>query len=349
MERIKMEEKILKWIKSENENVETSVLGLDGDFGTGKTTYITKVFDWKKVEKETKRKSIYINLLNLDLDDKFINNLIKMFNKSKDFISIAKEKATDTINQLKNTFKEEIWLKMDAFDDIKTIENRMSNYEKSKEKFFNNCVLILDDIERINPENILKTLGLINQLSYKYQKMKILVPYNSKVLNDILNNFFGIQDNENNENYLQKYLGNSINFIVDYVELKEFIEKGFRDRIWPNNNDNPKPSFIQFLKRLNLSWRDIILLGEIIDYKWEFFVEKNQMNLFNKKIFQGNIITYQNEKFLILKNEETFFRNVLKLREDIKLPKNIQSHSEVKDFTLINQEIYNFFEKYHKI
>ena len=102
-----------KWINSESEHIENRILGIDGGFGTGKTTYIKnidKILDWEKINK----KIIYINLLNLDLDDNFINNLIKIFNKSKNIISAVKETTTDLFNQWKNKIKSELWLEIDA-------------------------------------------------------------------------------------------------------------------------------------------------------------------------------------------------------------------------------------------
>ena len=359
MQKEKMKEKILKWINSKNDHIENQVLGIDGDFGTGKTTYITKVFDWKEIDK----KIIYINLLNLDLNDNFINNLIKIFNESKNITSKLKEVTKDSIKQIINHFKNKLPLKIDAFDDIKIIEKGILSYEKNKEKFFNNCVLILDDIERINPQNILKALGLINQLTYKYKKMKILVPYNSKVLNKVLNNFFGIQNIENKENYLRKYLANSINFEVDYVELKNFIEKDFPFPIEIQNNK----SLIFFIKKIKINWREIILLKEYLENNnidWEYFIENGLLILFIKKIFENNIVIYQKIKYLVLKDENSFndkknlldFDNELAKKLDflegwppeiVKYP-NIRFH-EIKTCLEIDQKIYDFFEEYHNL
>ena len=363
---MQMKEKIEKWINSKSKHIENQVLGIDGDFGTGKTTYIKnidKILDWKK----TKKKIIYINLLNLDLDNNFINILIEMFNESKDVISSMKEIGNDSINQFKNKIKSEIksklWLEIDAFDDVKTIQKRTLNYENSKKTFFNNRVLILDDIERINPRNILKALGLINQLSYKYEKMKILVPYNSKALNDVLSNFYGVQNIENKENYLRKYLGNSIKFEVDYVELKNFIEKDFPRKIGIRNNQ----SLIFFIKKIKINWREIILLKEYLENNnidWEYFIENGLLILFIKKIFENNIIIYQKIKYLVLKDEDSFndkknlldFDNKLAKKLDfleawppeiVKYP-NIRFH-EIKTCLEIDQKIYHFFKEYHNL
>ena len=364
---MQMKEKIEKWINSESEHIENQVLGIDGGFGTGKTTYIKnidKILDWEKIDK----KIIYINLLNLDLDDNFINNLIKIFNKSKDVVSSAKEKTTDLFNQLKNKIKGKLWLEIDAFDDVKTIQKRTSKYENSKKRFFNNCVFILDDIERINPQNILKTLGLINQLSYKYEKMKILVPYNSKALNDVLNNFFGIQNIENKENYLQKYLGNSIDFEVDYVEIARFIMK-IADKDFGLIIDIIY--FLEYLKIININWRNIILLREHIKnipglYTFEFFIKTNGLSLFDKKTFENNILTFKNKKFLLLKNDKKCYfdfqkkyssaeyiqlNNKLNWEKpwpnDVEKPSAFESSDEIIVKTIIDEEIYNFFKKYH--
>ena len=363
---MQMKEKIEKWINSKSEHIENQVLGIDGDFGTGKTTYIKnidKILDWKEI----KKKIIYINLLNLDLDNNFINILIEMFNESKDVISSMKEIGNDSINQFKNKIKSEIksklWLEIDAFDDIKTIQKRTLNYENSKKTFFNNRVLILDDIERINPQNILKALGLINRLSYKYEKMKILVPYNSKALNDVLSNFYGVQNIENKENYLRKYLGNSIKFEIDYVELKNFIEKDFPREIGIRNNQ----SLIFFIKKIKINWREIILLKEYLENNnidWEYFIENGLIILFIKKIFENNIVIYQKSKYLVLKDEDSFnnkqslmaFRNDLsiKLHFQKKWPLEIEKHPNIQFFEIrscleIDQKIYDFFKEYHNL
>ena len=362
-----MKEKIINWINSENDHIENQVLGIDGDFGTGKTTYINKVFDWKEIDK----KIIYINLLNLDLNDNFIKNLIKIFNKSKNITFTIKEKANDSVKQIINHFKNKLPLKIDAFDDIKIIEKGILSYEKNKKKFFNECIVILDDIERINPQNILKALGLINQLSYKYKKMKILVPYNSKTLNDVLSNFFGVKNIENKENYLQKYLGNSINFEVDYDELAKFIIKIIDDDDLMNRKIN---SFIRYLKIINISWRDIILLKEhvknISKYNkkiptLKFLIETNGLSLFDKKIFRNNITNHKNSKLLFLKdNEKCYFDKkysfleekpnlIMKLIEEkpwpvgVEKPNTFESTSEIKSCSIVNEEIYKFFKKYH--
>ena len=208
------------------------------------------------------------------------------------------------------------------------MKKRTLNYENSKKTFFNNCVLILDDIERINPQNILKALGLINQLSHKYEKMKILVPYNSKALNDVLNNFFGIQNIQNKENYLQKYLGNSINFEIDYYELVNFIDTKLinKENFWEKENKFLE-NFASFLKKLNVSWRDVIILknlyvsqtkDSLIKINFEHFVTSNGFVLFNKEIFKNNVINFENNHYLILGQNKNYFDPIDNHKDELK-------------------------------
>ena len=206
--REKDKEFILNFLTN-NDNKNIYTLGIDSEYGTGKTFIVEKTIeelDYKKFE------VIKIRCMLLEKEEIYsyiLKKIRKILSKNSIF--------TVSFEKLSNTFLKTIDNKF--FGGISELLSQnivideIDYFKEVIEKLDKTIILIFDDIDRVNDtEKIEKILSFISDFSIK--NIKILVLFNSQNLKNIGEKY--------NRNYLEKYIPVTRKITgIPFVELLE--------------------------------------------------------------------------------------------------------------------------------
>lgn len=233
---------IQKFISEKTHCKELS-LGIDGEFGTGKTYLIEKIL--KNLDKK-KYEIVRINSVTLSDDDIYtyiINRLIKLLKYNLIFLpNVEKTKKLfflGVFERLAIDIKG-LYYQDSVTDDLEAIKTELRKIKKT-------IVIIFDDLDRVsNTMKIDKIFSFISE--FNNLGIKFIVLYNSENLKKI--------DEKFTRNYIEKYISlvktlTPINFIYvlktgireynfdenDFMFLYGFMDRTYRIKYENSNND----------------------------------------------------------------------------------------------------------------
>lgn len=306
-----------------NNKYEVNILGINGEFGEGKSFLIDKIID--KLEKD-KFEVIKIKCLLLEKEEVYIH-IAKLLNKIliKNCIFDGHlEKLEKSLLNILDNFNlkgiTDIFIKETGIDDI-------VNFKKALFRLNKTIVLIFDDLDRSNnKEKIEKILSFIDDFSEN--NIKSIVLFNSENLKKI--------DKRYDRNYLEKYIPFIMNLtkvpfetlLLKEIKNKNLEEKEFdflvsffigKEKVYYKNNKLKRmDKEIKFREDFeNLIFLKVKSKINITPRKIKNFIEEINILFLNKSIkIEKRIIL----AFIFLKNifYEEFFE---KLEEEISLKK----------------------------
>ena len=230
--REKDKEFILDFLTN-NDNKNIYTLGIDSEYGTGKTFIVEKAIeelDYKKFE------TIKIRCMLLEKEEIYsyiLKKIRKILSKNSIF--------TVSFEKLSNTFLKTIDNKF--FGGISELLSQnivideIDYFKEVIEKLDKTIILVFDDIDRVNDtEKIERILSFISDFSIK--NIKILVLFNSQNLKNI--------DEKYNRNYLEKYI--PVTRKITNIPFIELLKK----EITSNNLDEEDFKFLYIIEKKDI-------------------------------------------------------------------------------------------------
>ncbi len=186
------------------------VIGLEGSWGSGKTTIINNVK--RKIIKSSSDDFIVIN----DFDPWVYNSqkslLIALFDKVLKSTGI--NYSSSSLNAIVNTFFETIkssnpignfignvFLQNDSDDGINKLKNHICDYLEQNDK---TIVIFIDNLDRATSENIIFLLKIIN-IIFDLKRVIYVLSYDKERVNDLL-----YKNSNINEKYIEKIIQQEI-------------------------------------------------------------------------------------------------------------------------------------------
>ena len=202
--------RLKSYLKEEN----TNIIGLNGNFGTGKSLII----EYLKKDLKNKFYFIEIDVLSSNSDDIqiILMNEIDKLLRSKGIFSRYSPKLRSFFsgnNILRN-------IELGFFYDDTIFINMIRGIKKEIHLLDKPLLIIYEDLDRINNfEVIQKILGISEKLSSEH--IKIIYQYSKRNLEEILESELGNLELSNN--YLEKYIHKNINLtIIGLLEMVKF-------------------------------------------------------------------------------------------------------------------------------
>ena len=280
-----------------NDNKNIYTLGIDSEYGTGKTFIVEKTIeelDYKKFE------VIKIRCMLLEKEEIYsyiLKKIRKILSKNSIF--------TVSFEKLSNTFLKTIDNKF--FGGISEllsqniIIDEIDYFKEVIEKLDKTIILVFDDIDRVNDtEKIERILSFISDFSIK--NIKILVLFNSQNLKNI--------DEKYNRNYLEKYI--PVTRKITNIPFIELLKK----EITSNNLDEEDFKFLYIIDRGYVLYPD----SEAITKFDEMFKFKRELERFLKREFIINSYGFSPR---MIKNFMEEVSNFLKLNSEWKIEKRL--------------------------
>ena len=249
-----------------------------GGWGIGKTHFAKNVLYEEMAKLEKEKATLYIDARVFDQDKNmfdyvafFARNHKSKKAKFRNFgINGSKVLLNSLIFASNNFFKTNI-----KYSKINKNNSNKEDVEVEIKEMHDDLVIIIDELDRLTPDTIIKTLNFINGLSIMNEKIQIILIGNKKELESILSLRFNISISKNS--FLHKYFELEIN--MDSV-VSDYAKEVF------SNNDNWKDVFQEW--ELSGSPREIerslLLYKNVKDkYKRYFFEDVFEQN--NKLIF----------------------------------------------------------------
>ena len=277
----KIEEQIKTYIN--RPTTDYAVL-INGEWGTGKTYFITNAIDWEELCGSDK-KVIYISLNGLSSLEEIKKRLVYTY-----FISKDKQYASNTVKD--NNLMDDL-VELNAslgYPFAQTVSSLVhfihKKSNKNKEKKFakinhENIILILDDLERLSQIIELSELfGFIHD-GFSYKGSKVIFIANEKEIH-----------NEYYNTIKEKYIGHTFGFFPDLIEIISSIQE--------NQNDNPYNTYIKEHKNKITAVFDV---AEHINIRTFFFfyeIYKTVYNHITTFIENKNTMEIVFDTFLIL-------------------------------------------------
>lgn len=185
------------------------VVGLEGPWGSGKTTVVNNVIS--KIRENSSDDFIIIN----DFDPWTYNNqeslLISLFDKvlKNTGINYSSSSLKSIVNTLFETIKSSnpignfignIFLKNDSDDGIEKLKDQICDYLEQNDK---TIIIFIDNLDRASSENIIFLLKVINNI-FDLKRVVYVLSYDKERIS-------GLLDNSNiNEKYIEKIIQQEI-------------------------------------------------------------------------------------------------------------------------------------------
>ena len=301
-----------------NDNKNIYTLGIDSEYGTGKTFIVEKTIeelDYKKFE------IIKIRCMLLEKEEIYsyiLKKIRKILSKNSIF--------TVSFEKLSNTFLKTIDNKF--FGGISELLSQnivideIDYFKEVIEKLDKTIILVFDDIDRVNDtEKIERILSFISDFSIK--NIKILVLFNSQNLKNI--------DEKYNRNYLEKYI--PVTRKITNIPFIELLKK----EITSNNLDEEDFKFLYIIEKkdIYIYLKEYQKMRDVFQFNYDFEIlvkgEKEIGSLeFSPRMIKNFIEEVSN--FLKL-NSEWKIENTLKSFVET-FPIKLNFESENIDLTL---------------
>lgn len=216
----KIEEQVKAYI--DRPNTDYAVL-INGEWGTGKTYFITNVIDWKDLC-GTDKKIIYISLNGLSSLEEIKKILVYKYFTSKN--------KQDTFNTVKDDDLIDDLVDLNAslgYPFAQTVSSLVDfihkKFDKNKEKQFtkinHDIILILDDLERLSKTiDLAELFGFIHDV-LSCKGLKVIFIANEKEIH-----------NEYYNTIKEKYIGHTFRFSPDLIEIISSVQKNPDDTIY---------------------------------------------------------------------------------------------------------------------
>ena len=216
----KIEEQVKAYI--DRPNTDYAVL-INGEWGTGKTYFITNVIGWKELC-GTDKKIIYISLNGLSSLEEIKKILVYKYFTSKN--------KQDTFNTVKDGDLIDDLVDLNAslgYPFAQTVSSLVDfihkKFDKNKEKQFtkinHDIILILDDLERLSKTiDLAELFGFIHDV-FSYKGSKVIFIANEKEIHNAYYNTIK-----------EKYIGHTFRFSPDLIEIISSVQKNPDDTIY---------------------------------------------------------------------------------------------------------------------
>ena len=236
-----------------NDNKNIYTLGIDSEYGTGKTFIVEKTIeelDYKKFE------IIKIRCMLLEKEEIYsyiLKKIRKILSKNSIF--------TVSFEKLSNTFLKTIDNKF--FGGISELLSQnivideIDYFKEVIEKLDKTIILVFDDIDRVNDtEKIERILSFISDFSIK--NIKILVLFNSQNLKNI--------DEKYNRNYLEKYI--PVTRKITNIPFIELLKK----EITSNNLDEEDFKFLYIIEKkdIYIYLKEYQKMRDVFQFNYDF-------------------------------------------------------------------------------
>lgn len=263
-----------------------SSIGIVGEWGTGKSTLINTTI--KELDK-----SDYIIIKDFDswaiksqdalilaMYNTIIENLEKNINYFKrKKVQNALINITTNIPYIGKGIGNYFENRIDEYTEYKEIK---ADLEEKLEKFDKRLVFIIDNLDRMNSNNVLFLLTLIETL-FKLPKITYILAYDKNRLNDIF------KDNQLDLRYLEKIINKEIFMpILDRDTLEECIE----NLINIYNYDLQNPKVVKLICKRFTNIRQFIHFCNYLTKKPDF------LNVFIKQKIESDYFIIQAIKYL---------------------------------------------------
>lgn len=263
-DNLKRNKKLNNLIKLANQITNHFIICLDGDWGSGKTVFIKQLqvlnssndlfegsseeqlysLEQKEIDKFRKLYTTYYynaweNDLHSDVLLSLIYNMINDFPKEKSQTADGKVHLPFDLKELLKTLSgnaidlEKVKSFEDVAKEIFTIEEKRNSLNLLLDNIIpkgKRLLLIVDELDRCNPEFAMKTLEVIKHL-YNNDRIVFLVASNNKQLVHTIARFYG--DNFDGYGYLNKFYDFIINIgVIDKKMYLSNILKTSKEGNW---------------------------------------------------------------------------------------------------------------------
>lgn len=310
-------------------------VGITGEWGTGKTTFLNLLEETAK-EKNNEVKIVHFNPWMCKSPEKVTSDFFATLQKElSPYCSTLSSSIRDYAKNLSVSLSNSI--KVQLFPRIISLYDQKEKISKEISKFKTPVIIIIDDIDRLEQEEVFEVLRLIRNTGDLCNTI-YLVAYDRKYVTTILNE----KNIQNAESYLEKIFPIDIQMPTkENYEMWEYLKNEIEWYI-PNNNftnqlfakiDTDKKRIL-LLKVLN-SYRKIkrFSRGFILNLKFYFNNKKQDykildifwlevLKFYDKKIY--DILAYSPETLLYIDKERFFLR--------YEISKNYSSDDENKKY-----------------
>lgn len=225
-----------------------SLISVNGGWGSGKSTFI------QLLQRDSTYKVEYINVSsNIAMYDNAYTMVYDFFinffdeSKIKNIFKNCKKSAANILNKI---VKSQLGIDVDeikklSVDEERYVINQYYNELSSKsqvdflisilnENLGENSVLILDELDRLLPEEMLRILNMVNYLNKEVSNnLKIVIVYNREIIESSLKHMYGLNDSKN---FLEKYIDSEIlletlnneQLLSNYMEFDDNIFKEYQ-------------------------------------------------------------------------------------------------------------------------
>lgn len=318
-----MKDRIIKYI---NEEETDYAIMIAGEWGVGKTYYIKNSLK-KELENESKR-MVYVSLIGIDSDEKLewkIYSQINPFYKSK---------------------KSEIAIEAEHMEQLVTKENKQKLIPK-------NVVLVMDDLERINPDYLEAAMGYLN-VFIEHDNAKCIFVCNEKKIEEIKTDYKTIKEKYIRHTYFieeefkesaKEIIENKSKAFVCVDEIIKIFEKGqhlnlrtllYALYVFSEVIENIKSMKLDYKSKRNE------VLHYILSYICFYSIEKNKgtdVNLLNQIIIKN----YAQSTLDRYKEQVKRDKNNSNNNDENKIEENKLDNDKVKE--TINSIQKTYFEK----
>ena len=332
-------------------NDKSFVIGLVGEWGTGKTSILNIVE--KRLSENKKTNNIEIIKISTWQYENVESILIEVYNKLTKIINY-KTKIIDfkkIINKYKNiTIKyigiEQPPLLIDIFkEDIDSFYDIKQEISSILEKIDKEIIIIFDDLDRISTKQLKTILSIIDNI-ISFNRIKIILCYDEKIIEEIL---------KNSKSYDIKYIDKVVNAkiripSIDRYSFKTSVKSAIYNylkinRIVFNKNNYYLDSIIDIISSDLNNTRDLIRFLNSLTLNLE---TQKKYQLFLPDFIGMEYIKYSNEKlYKNIYNNISIFTNNNKTNSENR--KNIFLDSNATKFQkdLINSDLFNEYHKFN--
>lgn len=333
----------LKTIFKENLDLKKgNVFGLFGEWGEGKSSIIYLL---EQVINKNDFKFIFINPWFNDTKEKMLNAVFGELNNfaKTNYPYKSFESDFDEIIKLSNVKLGSIELAFDKFTDDKNIQHKIENIGKIlKEKYLKRIVLILDDIDRLNKDNILFILQIVKMFK-EYTNIIFILSCNHDKVQQILcevsdpcvqkdNNIDTIRKTAYYEDFLDKIITIPIDIpkIEYFFIIQELIKKlnivVTKQKIYKNDLTYISTKVFKTIRDIKRFYNYFLVMYKLVDIRIDIynFINISILNVFYPDLYKNAYINKSQwfdiefwKKSIFGKDENNNKNNTEILKEDI--------------------------------